>query len=269
MSLKLNYAIALFKALTSLKQMFERIAFNLNFGYHCEKLRQLNNKPLISFVVPTRNEAGYLPRLLASINYVTQVCRVPAETIFVDYMSIDGTPDIAKKMRAKVIEVDKPGVGYASYVGVLSAKGDIVIRTDADVIMTPSAIYETIKVFANSSEKLVVTVGHIYYPFELTTNLIAYLYDRHLRKPYNTTGYFIAFKKEITTKLNFNPHLKANDDWDFGFQALKLLGLNRLYYNYHVAVLVSSRLVKKKNYSKYLLENLGIIKTIPKPYSQL
>ena len=269
MSLKLNYATALFKALTSLKQMFEHIAFNLNFGHHCEKLRQLNNKPLISFVVPTRNEARYLPRLLTSINYVTQVCRVPAETIVVDYTSIDGTPDIAKKMRAKVIEVDKPGVGYASYVGVLSAKGDIVIRTDADVIMTPSAIYETIKVFTNSSEKLVVTVGHIYYPFELTTNLIAYLYDRYVRKPYNTTGYFIAFKKEITTKLNFNPHLKANDDWDFGFQALKLLGLNRLYYNYHVAVLVSSRLVKKKNYSKYLLENLGIIKTIPKPYSQL
>jgi len=269
MSLKLNYAIALFKTLTSLKQMFERIAFNLNFGYHCEKLRQLNNKPLISFVVPTRNETRYLPRLLTSINYITQVCRVPAETIVVDYRSKDGTPDIAKKMGARVIHVDKPGVGYASYVGVLSAKGDIVIRTDADVIMTPSAVYETIKVFTNSSKKLVVTVGHIYYPFELTTNLIAYLYDRYVRKPYNTTGYFIAFKKEITTKLNFDPHLKANDDWDFGFRALKLLGLNRLHYDYHVAVLVSSRLVKKKSYSKYLLGNLGIIKTIPKPYSQL
>jgi len=63
----------------------------------------------------------------------------------VDYMSIDGTPDIAKKMGSKVIEADKPSVGYASYVGVLSAKGNIVIRTDADVIMTPSAVYETIK----------------------------------------------------------------------------------------------------------------------------
>jgi glycosyltransferase involved in cell wall biosynthesis len=269
MSLKLNYAIALFKAPTSIKQMFERIAFNLNFGYHCEKLRQLNNKPLISFVVPTRNEARYLPRLLTSINYITQVCRVPAETIVVDYMSIDGTPNIAKKMGSKVIEADKPGVGYASYVGVLSAKGDIIIRTDADVIMTPSAVYETIKVFTDSSKKLVATVGHIYYPFDLTTNLIASLYDRYVRKPYNTTGYFIAFKKEVTKKLNFNPYLKANDDWDFGFRALKLLGLNRLHYDYHVAVLVSSRLIKKKGYSKYLLENLGIIKTIPKPYSQL
>jgi|GEM_PF-3475775 len=140
MDSKLNYAIALPKAIASLRQMFERIVFNLNFEYHCRKLKEIDNKPFISFVIPTMNEARYLPKLLTSINYIAQVCRVPIETIVVDYKSEDGTPEIAKKMGAKVVEVDKPGVGYASYVGVLSAKGDIIIRTDADVIMTPSAI---------------------------------------------------------------------------------------------------------------------------------
>ena len=269
MNLKLNYIIVLLKAIASLRQMFERIVFNLDFKYHCRKLKEINDKPSISFVVPTRNEAEYLPKLLISINYIAQVCKVPVETIVVDYRSEDGTPDIAKKMGAKVVEVDKPGVGYASYVGVLRAKGDIVIRTDADVIMTPSAIYETIKVFTNNPEKLVATVGHIYYPLDLVTNLIAYLYDRYIRRPYNTTGYFIAFKKEVITKLNFNPRLKANDDWDFGFRALKILGSSRLYYNYRIAVFVSSRLIKKKGYLKYLLENLGIVRAIPKPYSYI
>jgi len=97
MSSKLQYVIALLRATASLKQMFKRITFNLNFGYHCEKLRQLDSKPLISFIVPTRNEARYLPRLLTSINYITQVCKVPAETIVADYMSTDGTTDVAKK----------------------------------------------------------------------------------------------------------------------------------------------------------------------------
>jgi glycosyltransferase involved in cell wall biosynthesis len=249
--------------------MFERIAYNLCLEYHCRKLREMGNKPFISFVVPTRNEAEHLPKLLMSINYIAQVCKVPIETIIVDYRSEDGTPDIAKKMSAKVVEVDKPGVGYASYIGVLNAKGDIIIRTDADVIMTPSAIQETIKVFMNKPEKLVATVGHIYYPLDLTTNLIAYLYDRYIRKPHNTTGYFMAFKKEVTSKLNFDPRLKANDDWDFGFRAHKILGPGRLHYNYYVATFVSPRLIKKKGYLKYLLENLGIIRTIPKPYSQL
>ncbi len=269
MNSKFDYAIALLKTIASLRQMFERITYNLRFEYHCRKLREIDDKPFISFVVPTRNEAGYLPKLLTSINYIALVCKVPIETVVVDYRSEDGTPDIARKMGAKVVEVDKPGVGYASYVGVLSSKGDIIIRTDADVIMTPSAIQETIKVFMNKPEKLVATVGHIYYPLGLTTNLIAYLYDRYIRKPHNTTGYFIAFKKEVTSKLNFDPRLKANDDWDFGFRALKILGSSRLHYNYYVAIFVSSRLIKKKGYLKYLLENLGIVRAIPKPYSQL
>jgi len=269
MSLKLNYAIALFKALTSLKQMFERTAFNLNFGYHCEKLRQLNNKPLISFVVPTRNEAKYLPRLLTSINYITQVCRVPAETIVVDYRSKDETPNIAKKMGARVLEVDKPGVGYASHVGVLNAKGDIVIRTDADVIMTPSAIQETIKVFMDNPEKLIATVGHIYYPLDLTTNLVAYLYDCYIRRPYKTTGYFIAFKKSVVEKVNFNLKLRVHEDYDFGRRAYEIFGLRSMYYNPFVAVFVSARLIRKKGLGKYLLDGLGITKSGTISYSQL
>jgi glycosyltransferase involved in cell wall biosynthesis len=243
--------------------------FNLNFGYHCEKLRQLNNKSLISFVVPTRNEARYLPRLLASINYTTQVCRVPAETIVVDYMSIDGTPDIAKKMGARVVEVDKPGVGYASYIGVLSAKGDIIIRTDADVIMTPSAIQETIKVFMDNPEKLIATVGHIYYPLDLTTNLMAYLYDRYLRRPYKTTGYFIAFKKSVIERVNFNPKLRVHEDYDFGRRAYEIFGLRSMYYNPFVAVFVSARMIKKKGLGRYLLDWLGITKSGIISYSQL
>jgi len=110
MNLKLNYAIALLKAIASLRQMFERIVFNLDLKYHCRKLKEINDKPFISFVVPTRNEAGYLPKLLISINYIAHVCKVPIETIVVDYRSEDRTPDIAKKMDAKVVEVDKPAL---------------------------------------------------------------------------------------------------------------------------------------------------------------
>jgi cellulose synthase/poly-beta-1,6-N-acetylglucosamine synthase-like glycosyltransferase len=108
MDSKLDYAIASLKTIVSLRQMFKRIAYNLSFEYHCRKLREIGSKPFISFVVPTRNETGYLPKLLKSINYVALVCKVPIETVVVDYRSEDGTPDIARKMGAKVVEVDKP-----------------------------------------------------------------------------------------------------------------------------------------------------------------
>jgi cellulose synthase/poly-beta-1,6-N-acetylglucosamine synthase-like glycosyltransferase len=272
MNSKLNYALALLKAIALLRRMFERIAFNLNFEYHCRKLREMGDKPFISFVVPTRNEAGYLPKLLMSINYIAQVCRVPIETIVVDYRSEDGTPDIAKKMSAKVVEVDKPGIGYASYIGVLSAKGDIIIRTDADVIMTPSAIQETIKVFMDNPEKLIATVGHIMLPIrseDLTTNLMAYLYDYYIRRPYNTTGYFIAFKKSVVERVNFNLKLRVHEDYDFGRRAYEIFGLRSMYYNPFVAVFVSARLIKKKGLGRYLLDWLGITKSGIISYSQL
>jgi glycosyltransferase involved in cell wall biosynthesis len=269
MNSKLNYAIALLKAIALLRRMFERIAFNLNFEYHCKKLREISDKPFISFVVPTRNEARYLPRLLTSINYITQVCGVPAETIVADYRSKDGTPDIAKRMGARVLEVDKPGVGYASHVGVLNAKGDIVIRTDADVIMTPSAIQEVIKVFMDNPEKLIATVGHVYYPLDLTTNLVAYLYDCYIRRPYKTTGYFIAFKRSVVERVNFNLKLRVHEDYDFGRRAYEIFGLRSMYYNPFVAVFVSARLIKKKGLGKYLLDWLGITKSGIISYSQL
>lgn len=268
MSSRLQYSVALFKAIASLRHMFERIVFNLNFEHHCEKLRGIRDKPFISFIVPTKNEARYLPRLLTSINYIAHVCKVPIETIIVDYISTDGTPDVAKKMGAKVIEADRPGIGYASYLGVLNARGDILIRTDADVMITSSTIYEIIRVFMNNPEKFVAIVGHIYYPLDISTNFIAYLYDRYIRKPYNTTGYFIAFKRRAIEEVNFNPNLKVHEDYDFGRRAYEVFGLRSMYYNPFIAILVSSRLIKKKGLGRYLLEGLGVIKPIIISYSQ-
>jgi len=61
MTSKLHYTTALFRATASLKHMFERITFNLDFTYHCEKLRLLDSKHLISFVIPTKTKPGIYP----------------------------------------------------------------------------------------------------------------------------------------------------------------------------------------------------------------
>jgi len=41
-----------------------------------------------------------------------------------------------------------------------------------------------------------------------------------------------------------------------------------MYYNPFIAILVSSRLIKKKGLGRYLLEGLGVIKPIIISYSQ-
>jgi len=89
-----------------------------------------------------------------SIAYISNVCKVPTEVIVVDFQSTDDTPKIARKYGAKIIEVDKAGVGYATYVGVAEASGDIIVRTDADTIITPSAMWSLLKGFNNPLKKL-------------------------------------------------------------------------------------------------------------------
>ena len=70
---------------------------------------------LVSVVVPTRNEADKIPILLKSLQ---QSHHKNLEILVADYMSSDGTPRIARSFGARVIEVDKPGVGYASFLAV-------------------------------------------------------------------------------------------------------------------------------------------------------
>lgn len=93
--------------------------------------RALGEKALVSIIIPTRNEADRISNLLRSIR-LSSYRRV--EILIVNYMSSDGTPDIARTFGAKVIEVDRPGVGYASFLATNIAKGDMIIRTDADAI---------------------------------------------------------------------------------------------------------------------------------------
>lgn len=87
--------------------------------------------PLVSVVVPTRNEADILPKLLYSIK---NQCYRDIEVVVADYTSTDGTPQIAKLLGARVLNLEKPGVGYATYLAVYECKGEIIVRTDADTI---------------------------------------------------------------------------------------------------------------------------------------
>jgi glycosyltransferase involved in cell wall biosynthesis len=262
------YGRILFKFFVSrdIEEIYKRIYNNTLFDVYCRSLKELVDKPLVSFIVPTRNEANYISRLLRSLNYLRRVCDVPIEIIVADYESTDGTTNISKRFGAEVIELDKPGIGYASYIATTYAKGDIIIRTDADVIITPSSMYYVLNTM-RKKDKLVATVGHIYYPFKLENNVVAFVYDKYMRKPYNTTGYFIAFKKKLTNYVNFSPSLRYNEDWDFGYRVYRLFGERAMDYNYLVAVLVSSRLIDKQGFARYIIRRL--LKTPTVTYTQL
>jgi len=231
---------------TDLPEMKKRIRETCN-ALHAP-CRTLKGEKLVSIVIPTRNERTRIALLLKSLNIS---CYRPIEVIVADYKSTDGTPEIAKKLGAKVIEIDKPGVGYAMYIAVQESKGDIIIRTDADTIFPRTIINTAVKMLANA---LVAHVGHVYYDGGFVENVLAFYYDKYLREPWQTTGHFIAFKRELVEKgVNFNPKLKYDDDWDFGKRVYERFGRKAFSYDYKPSILVSARRIHKTGLVKYVL----------------
>lgn len=83
--------------------------------------------PLISIIVPARNEAKNLEVVLPLLPDVHEI-------IVVDGHSVDGTPEVARRVRPSVdvITQTRRGKGNALVCGFERATGDIIVMFDAD-----------------------------------------------------------------------------------------------------------------------------------------
>ncbi len=90
----------------------------------------------VSVIIPTRNEAQAIGRVLADLpsNLVTEV-------IVVDSNSTDGTPDVARRMGAQVIQEPRRGYGRACLTGLANTDSpDVVVFLDGDYSDRPSEL---------------------------------------------------------------------------------------------------------------------------------
>lgn len=84
--------------------------------------------PRVSVVIPTLNEARNLPYVLNALPVDIY------EVIVVDGHSVDGTLEIARKVRpdARIMMQTRSGKGNALACGCAAATGDIIVMIDAD-----------------------------------------------------------------------------------------------------------------------------------------
>jgi glycosyltransferase involved in cell wall biosynthesis len=90
----------------------------------------------VSVIIPTRNEAQAIGRVLADLP-----SGLVNEIIVVDNHSTDGTPEIAARMGARVISEGRRGYGQACLTGLASTScPDVVVFLDGDYSDRPSEL---------------------------------------------------------------------------------------------------------------------------------
>ncbi len=89
----------------------------------------------VSVIIPTHNEAQAIERVLADLpSDLTEV-------IVVDSNSNDGTPEIAARMGARVVQEPRRGYGRACLTGLAAANSpDVVVFLDGDYSDRPSEL---------------------------------------------------------------------------------------------------------------------------------
>ena len=90
----------------------------------------------VSVIIPTHNEAQAIERVLADLP-----AHLTMEVIVVDSNSNDGTPEIAARMGARVVQEPRRGYGRACLTGLATANSpDVVVFLDGDYSDRPSEL---------------------------------------------------------------------------------------------------------------------------------
>ena len=109
----------------------------------------------ISVVIPVFNEEGNLPRLFEELKKVVADLPCPAEMIFIDDGSKDGSLEIIKALATANPEVkyisfaQNTGQSAALYAGFQAATGDTIITMDADLQNDPADIFEMLRYYGD------------------------------------------------------------------------------------------------------------------------
>ena len=90
----------------------------------------------VSVIIPTRNEASGLTRVLADLP-----AGLVDEVLVVDSNSTDGTPEVAARMGARLIAEQRRGYGQACLTGIAHAgSSDVIVFLDGDYSDRPAEL---------------------------------------------------------------------------------------------------------------------------------
>ena len=171
-----------------------------------------------SFIIPTRNEAGYIEGCLRSIRSQR---RKDYEIIVVDTLSGDGTQAIARRYADKVMTEPRRGPAVARNTGAQAARGEVLVFADADVRFEQDFL-DRIDAELSRHPALAGGVCRLV-PYDSPSALLARSYQvvdwlawflNALGIPCTAGSCFIFRREAFERAGGFNPCLLTNEDHD-------------------------------------------------------
>lgn len=175
-------------------------------------------QPLVSVVVPARNEEKNIPHLLNSLR---KLHYLKTEIIVVDDASSDNTVAIASHYPVKIISTDTPsgwmGKSWACQVGAELASGKYLLFTDADTIHYPNSIDHAIAFIERTGAKFISAPAYhcnllwwqkLLGPFYCMVNAGASPYDKVSKENPYALGQYLLIEKDFYTKIGGHNSIK-------------------------------------------------------------
>ncbi len=175
----------------------------------------------VSVIIPTFNEARFLPKLLNSLNKQTMQ---PKEIIVSDAYSIDDTREIAQGYGCKVINGGLPA--KARNNGARVATQPILLFLDADVVLPPKFIEETLSEFTEKTLDIASCFVKPMSRLKIDKFLHEFVnyYMKFTKKFHpHIPGACIFVKKSIHQKIHgFDESIRLAEDHDYVNRAKKV-----------------------------------------------
>jgi len=187
-------------------------------------------KPFVSIIIPCYNQANYLPISLVSVLEQTYS---NWECIIINDGATDNTQQVAKEWCAKdtrfvYVEKQNGGLSSARNAGINSAKGDYIQFLDADDILVPTKLSDSLDLvqdneaivvsnfasFEDESGKKLLPPYCVLSQDKLNFKSILNHWDVTFTIPIHC-GFF---PKSLFETIRFNETLKAKEDWLFWIQ---------------------------------------------------
>lgn len=200
-------------------------------------------KPLISVIIPTKNEAKNIETCLKSIADQTYK---NYEIIVVDNNSDDDTKILAKRYTKKVFNYGPERSSQRNY-GAKKAKGEYLLFIDADMILTRSVLFECIQSVNDKNFQALIIP-------EKSFGTSFWAKCKALEKSYYEGVDWIEAsrffeKKRFVDLGGYNTSLVSGEDWDL-----------------HSRFVDDSKSGRIKSYIYHNESDLSLVETIKKKY---